>query len=99
VFFYNSLANGQPDARTLNFITINQPIKDSKDTICMTRLETDSIVRNPNFQETIPGQLNLKAAYNGIGLDLAKVSFGLAVSVALVYIMRFLLTGSLSAPI
>lgn len=51
------------------------------------------------FQETIPGQLNLKAAYNGIGLDLAKVSFGLAVSVALVYIMRFLLTGSLSAPI
>lgn len=46
------------------------------------------------FQETIPGRLNLKEAYNGIGLDLAKVSFGLAVSVALVYLMRFLLTGS-----
>lgn len=51
------------------------------------------------FQETIPGHLNLKQAYRGIGMDLAKVSFGLAVSVALVFIMRFLLTGSFAGAI
>lgn len=51
------------------------------------------------YQETIPGKLNLKAAYKDIGKDLAKVSFGLLVSVALVFLMRFLLTGSFSEPI
>jgi len=51
------------------------------------------------YQETIPGRLNLKAAFKDIGRDLAKVSFGLAVSIALVFIMRFLLTGSFSAPL
>ncbi|PHI21689.1 hypothetical protein CEQ90_01375 [Lewinellaceae bacterium SD302] len=51
------------------------------------------------YQETIPGRLNLKAAFRDIGRDLAKVSFGLAVSVALVYLMRYLLTGSLSGAI
>ncbi len=51
------------------------------------------------FQETLPGRLNLKEAYRGIGMDLAKVSFGLAVSVALVFVMRFLLTGSFSGAI
>ncbi|MEM6769360.1 MAG: hypothetical protein AAF597_02150 [Bacteroidota bacterium] len=48
------------------------------------------------FQETIPGRSNLKEAYNGIALDLAKVAFGLLVSVVLVYLMIFLLTGSFS---
>jgi hypothetical protein len=51
------------------------------------------------YQETIPGQLNLKAAYKDILSDLTKVTFGLLVSVALVYLMRYLLTGSLSDPI
>jgi hypothetical protein len=48
------------------------------------------------YYETIPGQLNLKSAFKDIGKDLAKVSFGLAVSIALVFVMRFLLTGSFS---
>jgi zinc transporter ZupT len=51
------------------------------------------------YQETIPGQLNLKVAYKDILSDLTKVTFGLLVSVALVYLMRYLLTGSLSDPI
>lgn len=46
------------------------------------------------FRETIPGQRNLLAAFREIGLDLGKVTFGLLVSVALVFVMRFLLTGS-----
>jgi hypothetical protein len=51
------------------------------------------------YQETIPGRLNLKSAFIDIGRDLAKVTFGLVVSIALVFIMRFLLTGSFSAPL
>lgn len=51
------------------------------------------------FQETIPGRLNLKAAYKDIAKDLAKVTFGLLVSIALVFTMRYLLTGSFSAPL
>lgn len=51
------------------------------------------------FEETIPGQSNLKAAHKDILSDLLKVAFGLLVSVALVYVMRYLLTGSLSGPI
>ena len=48
------------------------------------------------YQETIPGRLNLNAAFRDIGRDLAKVSFGLGVSVALVFLMRYLLTGTFS---
>ncbi len=51
------------------------------------------------YFETIPGRLNLKDAFKDIGRDLAKVTFGLAVSIALVFIMRFLLTGSFSGAI
>ncbi len=50
------------------------------------------------YYETIPGQLNLKAAFKDIGKDLGKVTFGLLVSIALVFIMRFLLTGSFAGP-
>ncbi|OAV45843.1 hypothetical protein [Lewinella sp. 4G2] len=46
------------------------------------------------YYETIPGRLNIKDAFRDIGRDLAKVSFGLAVSIALVFVMRFLITGS-----
>lgn len=48
------------------------------------------------YMETVPGRLNLNAAFKDIGRDLAKVSFGLGVSVALVFLMRYLLTGSVS---
>ncbi|WP_044103506.1 hypothetical protein [Neolewinella persica] len=51
------------------------------------------------YYETLPGRFNLKAAFKDIGKDLAKVTFGLAISIALVFVMRFLLTGSFSAPI
>jgi len=51
------------------------------------------------YYETIPGRLNLKSAFKDIGKDLAKVSFGLLVSIALVFIMRFLLTGSFAGPV
>lgn len=51
------------------------------------------------YYETIPGRLNIKPAFKDIGKDLAKVTFGLAISIALVFVMRFLLTGSFSAPI
>lgn len=51
------------------------------------------------YQETIPGRLNLNQAFKDIGKDLAKVAFGLLVSVALVFLMRYLLTGSFSEPI
>lgn len=50
------------------------------------------------YFETIPGRLNLKPAFRDIGKDLAKVTFGLAVSIALVFVMRFLLTGSFAEP-
>lgn len=50
------------------------------------------------YYETIPGQLNLKAAFKDIGKDLGKVTFGLLVSIALVFVMRFLLTGSFAGP-
>lgn len=43
------------------------------------------------YQETVPGRLNLKAAFTDIGRDLAKVTFGLLISIALVYLMIFLL--------
>ncbi|NJC25505.1 hypothetical protein [Neolewinella antarctica] len=46
------------------------------------------------YFETIPGRSNIKAAFKDIGRDLGKVSFGLAVSIALVFVMRFLITGS-----
>lgn len=45
------------------------------------------------YLETIPGRLNLKSAFKDIGRDLGKVSFGLLVSVILVYVVTFLLTG------
>lgn len=45
------------------------------------------------YQETIPGQLNLKAAFRDVGRDLLKVSFGLLISVALVYLMIYLVPG------
>lgn len=47
------------------------------------------------YRETVPGRLNLVAAYKDIGRDLAKVSFGLGISIALVYLMKFLLGGAL----
>ncbi len=45
------------------------------------------------YMETIPGRLNLNAAFKDVGRDLAKVSFGLLISVALVYLMRYLVPG------
>lgn len=45
------------------------------------------------YLETIPGRLNLKSAFKDVGRDLGKVSFGLIVSVVLVYVVTFLLTG------
>nr|WP_246143997.1 hypothetical protein [Neolewinella aurantiaca] len=45
------------------------------------------------YMETIPGRLNLNAAFKDVGKDLAKVSFGLLISVALVYLMRYLVPG------
>ncbi|MEM9261646.1 MAG: hypothetical protein AAGA62_18540, partial [Bacteroidota bacterium] len=45
------------------------------------------------YLETIPGRLNLKSAFKDVGRDLGKVSFGLVVSVVLVYVVTFLLTG------
>jgi len=51
------------------------------------------------YYETLPGRFNLKSAFRDIGRDLAKVTFGLAVSIVLVFVMRFLLSGSFSAPI
>lgn len=50
------------------------------------------------YYETIPGRLNLKAAFRDIGRDLGKVTFGLLISIALVFVMRFLLTGSFAGP-
>ena len=46
------------------------------------------------YMETVPGRKNLMSAFRNIFSDLGKVSFGLAVSIALVYIMRYLTTGS-----
>lgn len=46
------------------------------------------------YFETMPGQKNLTAAFRNIFSDLGKVTFGLVVSIALVYIMRFLTTGT-----
>jgi hypothetical protein len=45
------------------------------------------------YMETIPGRLNLNSAFKDVGRDLAKVSFGLLISVALVYLMRYLIPG------
>jgi hypothetical protein len=45
------------------------------------------------YMETVPGRLNLNAAFKDVGRDLAKVSFGLLISVALVYLMRYLVPG------
>lgn len=45
------------------------------------------------YMETIPGRLNLNAAFKDVGRDLAKVTFGLLISVALVYLMRYLVPG------
>ena len=46
------------------------------------------------YAETVPGRKNLMGAFRNIFSDLGKVAFGLAVSIALVYIMRFLTTGT-----
>ena len=46
------------------------------------------------YYETIPGRLNIKSAFKDIGRDLAKVTFGLVVSILLVFVMRYLTTGS-----
>ncbi len=46
------------------------------------------------YLETIPGRKNLRAAFRNIFSDLGKVAFGLVVSIALVYVMRFLTTGT-----
>ncbi len=51
------------------------------------------------YAETIPGRKNLWAAFRNIFSDLGKVAFGLIVSIALVYIMRFLTTGTFMEPI
>ena len=45
------------------------------------------------YQETVPGRLNLNAAFRDVGRDLAKVSFGLLISVVLVYLMIYLVPG------
>lgn len=46
------------------------------------------------YFETIPGRKNLMSAFRNIFNDLGKVTFGLVVSIALVYLMRFLTTGT-----
>ena len=46
------------------------------------------------YYETIPGRKNLSAAFRNIFSDLGKVTFGLLVSIALVYVMRYLTTGT-----
>ncbi len=46
------------------------------------------------YFETIPGKKNLSAAFRNIFSDLGKVTFGLLVSIALVYVMRYLTTGT-----
>ncbi|NJB84827.1 hypothetical protein GGR26_000572 [Lewinella marina] len=46
------------------------------------------------YLETIPGRKNLMSAFRNIFSDLGKVAFGLVVSIALVYVMRYLTTGS-----
>ena len=46
------------------------------------------------YFETIPGQKNLSSAFRNIFSDLGKVTFGLLVSIALVYVMRYLTTGT-----
>ncbi|MCP9235953.1 hypothetical protein [Lewinella sp. JB7] len=51
------------------------------------------------YFETAPGQKNLSSAFRNIFSDLGKVTFGLVVSIALVYIMRFLTTGTFIDPL
>lgn len=46
------------------------------------------------YVETRPGRLNLSAAFKNIGMDLAKVTFGLLISIGLVYLMKFLTGGA-----
>ena len=46
------------------------------------------------YYETIPGRLNIKSAFADIGRDLGKVTLGLVISIGLVFLMRFLTTGS-----
>ena len=46
------------------------------------------------YFETVPGQKNLSSAFRNIFSDLGKVTFGLLVSIALVYVMRYLTTGT-----
>ncbi len=46
------------------------------------------------YFETIPGRLNLKQAFWDIGKDLGKITFGLVISIVLVFVMRFITTGS-----
>ena len=45
------------------------------------------------YRETAPGQLTLREAFGDIGKDLAKVTFGLIISIALVYLMIWILPG------
>ncbi len=47
------------------------------------------------YRETAAGKLNLKAAFRNIFSDLSKVSFGLAISVGLVYLMKWITGGEL----
>lgn len=47
------------------------------------------------YRETAAGQLNLKQAFKNIFADLAKVSFGLAISVGLVYLMKWVTAGTI----
>ncbi|MEM7571632.1 MAG: hypothetical protein AAF433_01975 [Bacteroidota bacterium] len=47
------------------------------------------------YYETSSGQLDLKGAFRNILSDLAKVAFGLAISVALVYIMKWITGGAI----
>ncbi|PPK85937.1 hypothetical protein CLV84_2850 [Neolewinella xylanilytica] len=46
------------------------------------------------YYETAPGKKTLGAAFRNIFSDLGKVTFGLLVSIALVYVMRYLTTGT-----
>ena len=46
------------------------------------------------YLETKPGRLNLVSAFKNIGMDLGKVTFGLAISIGLVYLMKFLTDGA-----
>jgi hypothetical protein len=70
-------------------------LRDAVDNLIIVVMAVAMITRAAvAYAETVPGRKNLSSAFRNIFNDLGKVTFGLVVSIALVYIMRYLTTGT-----